>query len=320
MTDRPFVGYPGSVALDRGDAAAVVMASDGAQLTYADLDLRSTRLARILREHGMQPGGHLALLMGNESRFLEVCWAALRSGLYCTPISPRATVAEAAYIVGDAGATDLIVGSALHQLGLEVRESVSTVRGLIAVDGGRVGLADYEEIVASGPTTTLDSETEGAMLLYSSGTTGRPKGVERPLSGRPPGSSNPMAPFMPRLGLSPASVFLCPGPLYHAAPVGFSLAVQRVGGTVVLMERFDARGVLAAIERFKVTHTQLVPTMMLRILRLPAEVRAGYDVSSLQRIVHAAAPCPSHVKREFIEWLGPIVDEYYSGTEGSGIT
>jgi fatty-acyl-CoA synthase len=313
-------GYPGSIALQRGSAPAIVMTADDTTISYAELDRRSTQLARLLRQTGLMPGDHLALLMANDVRFLEVCWAALRSGLYCTPINPASTPAEVDYLVRDSNASVIVAAANAGELAREVAASVDDVRRVLAVDGSAIGIDDYEGVLAQAWSEPLHGETEGAMLLYSSGITGRPKGIERPLSGRPPGSSNPMAPFMSKVAFDASTVFFSPAPLYHAAPVGWSLAAQRAGGCVVLPERFDAEQTLAAIERYRVTHIQLVPTMMLRLLRLPPKARDRYDLSSLRRVIHAAAPCPPQVKRGLIEWLGPIVDEYYSGTEGTGIT
>jgi long-chain acyl-CoA synthetase len=319
VTEASRWSYPGATARERPSAPSIIMAADGATLTYADLDRRSTALARVLRDAGLELGDHVALLMANDVRFLEVCWAALRSGLYCTPINPRSTPAEAEYLVRDSDAKVVIAAAEAAQRAVEVAASVGGVR-VIAVDGASVGALDYEAALARTSGTRLPDETEGAMLLYSSGTTGRPKGIERPLSGRPPGSSNPLSLYMDKVRLDSSTVFYSPAPLYHAAPVGWSLGTHRVGGCVVLPERFDAEQMLAAIERYRVTHVQLVPTMMLRLIRLPPEVRERYDVSSVQRIIHAAAPCPAHVKHAMIEWFGPIVDEYYAGTEGTGAT
>jgi long-chain acyl-CoA synthetase len=320
VTDPPPFGYPGSVARTRGNATACVQAPEGIHQTYAELDRRSTALARLLRESGLVAGDHIGLVMASEPRFLEVCWAALRSGLYCTPINPASTPAEARYLAGDSKAAVLIASADAGPLAADTARHTDSVQRVIAVDADRAGAEDYESVLAATKDAPLSDETEGSMLLYSSGTTGRPKAVRRPLSGEAPGTSNPMAPFTDRAGILDATVFLSPAPLYHAAPVGWCLAVQRTGGSVVLPRRFDAEQTLAAIEQYRVTHVQLVPTMMRRLLRVPATVRRRYDLSSLQRVVHAAAPCPPQVKREMLEWLGPVIDEYYSGTEGSGIT
>jgi long-chain acyl-CoA synthetase len=299
---------------------AVIMAGDGTTVTYRQLADRSVRLAAALRRAGVEPGERIVLLAENHPRVFEVCWAVLRSGLYATPISTSLTVDEASYIVADAGAAVLVATAAQAGIAAALAEAVPTVRLWLAIGGPIEGFAPYEDTIATEPRAVPDDEPEGAMMFYSSGTTGRPKGIQRPLSGRPAGSAFPLAPFQPYVGLGCDTVYLSPGPLYHAAPLGWSLGVQRCGGTVVVLERFDAETTLRAIETHRVTHAQFVPTMFIRLLRLPEPVRRRYDLSSLRTVVHAAAPCPPDVKEAMIRWLGPIVDEYYSGSEGSGIT
>lgn len=296
--------YPGEIARRHPGKVATVVAETGRSQTYGELDERSTRLARAFRQAGATVGDRIAVSLPNDIEFMEVCWAALRSGLYCTPLNPALMTAERDDIVDDAAAKVLVTAD-----GLAVRGS-----------DGWTTPEPYEQVISDAPAEPLTDETEGAMLLYSSGTTGRPKRIDRPLSGLPPGSTNPMALFVPRLGLGSATVFLSPGPLYHAAPVGFSLVTHRLGGTLVISRRFDAAATLTAIERHRVTHAQFVPTMLSRLLRLPVEFREQFDLTSLSRVVHAAAPCPVEVKRQVIDWWGPILDEYYSGSEGVGIT
>ena len=320
MTEPLDSGHVGAVARQRGSAPAIIMAADGTTVTYADLDRRSTQFARLLDDSGLGVGDHVALVMANDLQFLEVCWGALRSGRYCTPINPRSTPAELDYLVRDCGAAIVVAAAPAAERVRDVAKAVRGVRRVLAVNAAIPGVEDYEAVLSATSSEPLADETEGSMLLYSSGTTGRPKGIERPLSGLPPGSTNPLAAYMERVQFGPDTVFFSAGPLYHAAPVGWSLSAQRAGGCVVLPARFDAEQMLAAIERYQVTHAQLVPTMMLRLLRLPVEVRNRYDVSSVQRIVHAAAPCPAHVKQGMIDWFGPIIDEYYAGTEGIGAT
>jgi long-chain acyl-CoA synthetase len=298
---------------------AVVMAGDGTTVTYWQLADRSARLAAALRAADVAVGERIAILAENHPQVFEVCWAALRSGLYATPIPTSLTVDEAAYIVDDAGAAVLVATAAQAEVAAGLARA-SRARVRLAIDGPIEGFTPYEDVVDSQPAARPAEEPEGAMMFYSSGTTGRPKGIQRPLSGRPAGSSFPLAPFQPHVGLGPDTVYLSPGPLYHAAPLGWSLGVQRCGGTVVVLERFDAAAALQAIEAHRVTHAQFVPTMFIRLLRLPEAQRRAYDLSSLRSVIHAAAPCPPDVKEAMIRWLGPIVDEYYSGSEGSGIT
>ena len=311
---------PHHPAKQRPDRPALVMHDTGAVTTYRQLTERSAQGARLFRQRGLATGDGVCLLLENHARFFELVWAALRSGLYATPISTWLGAAEATAVVADTGARALVATPAQA----EVARDIATRLDLpirLAVGGAIDGFTSYEDGAAGLDGGLLDEEPEGSMMLYSSGTTSRPKGVRRPLSGGPAGTANPLAPFLSHVGLDASTVYLSPGaPLYHAAQLGWCLGAMRMGGTAVVLERFDPEAVLAAIERHRVTLVQVVPTMLIRLLRLPAETRARYDLSSLRTVLHAAAPCPPDVKREVIEWLGPIVDEYYSGTEGSGIT
>jgi long-chain acyl-CoA synthetase len=311
---------PHHPARQRPDHPAVVWHDTSEVTTYRQLTERSAQGARLFRQRGLATGDGVCLLLENHPRYLELTWAALRTGLYVTPVSSWLGPEEAAAVVADTGARALVsspghaaVATAVAaQLHLPIR---------LAVGGDVDGFDSYEAAAADLATGLLDEEPEGSMMLYSSGTTSRPKGVRRPLSGAPAGTMNFLAPFVPHAGLDDATVYLSPGaPMYHAAPLGWSIGVHRLGGTAVLLSAFDPEEVLAAVERHRATHLQVVPTMLIRMLRLPAEVRARYDLSSLRKVLHAAAPCPVDVKHQAIDWLGPIVEEFYSGTEGGGIT
>ena len=318
----PAIGplHPAAHAAIDPRRAATITAASGEVRTYADLAASSLRIAQLMQHSGLGVGDHVAIMIRNEPIFLEVCWAALRSGLYLSTINVSLTPAEAAYIVADSGSRAVVIDACYAEVaGQILHECAGTVNAMWTVNGSIPGCVGLDEALRGAPDVPI-AETEGSMMLYSSGTTGRPKGIVRPLSGRPAGTSNPLAPFTPRLQMDESTVYLCPAPLHHAAPIGFSLTTQRLGGTVVLMERFEPEAMLAAIERYRVTHVQLVPTMFVRLLKLPPELRARYDLSSLRRVVHAAAPCAPDVKRAMIDWWGPIIDEYYSGTEGVGIT
>ena len=298
------------------------MGSTGETVTFRELDERSNRLAHRLGELGMKPGGCVALLAENHPRFLEVVWAAQRSGLYYTAINTHLSPEEARYIIDDCGAEVLIGSSHLSPLlsGLET-EALPAVRQRLLIGGDLPGWESYEHSVADCPASPRPDEAEGDFMLYSSGTTGRPKGIRRPLDLAPMGQGLAGAvPFLVALGLQDGGVYLTPAPLYHAAPLAWSLGAQRVGASVVVMERFDPVEMLRLIERHRVTHVQLVPTMFVRMLKLPEEDRAGFDLSSLVAAVHAAAPCPVDIKRRMIAWWGPIIHEYYSATEGIGAT
>jgi acyl-CoA synthetase (AMP-forming)/AMP-acid ligase II len=315
--------YPGIQAERTPDRPAVVMAGSGETVTYRQLDERSNQLAHLFRKAGLQRGDHVALLMENQPRFLEVVWSALRSGLYLTAINSHLTSEEVAYIVGDCEAQAFVTSAALAGVATGIAwDELPRVSTRLMTDGTADGFAPYEDATAAFPTTKIDDEANGATMLYSSGTTGRPKGVLRPLADGKPGDG---AERVAAMGGGPykfgdGMVYLSPAPMYHAAPLAFSLNTQRFGGTVVIMEKFDPAAALRAIEQHRVTHSQWVPTMFVRLLRLPDDERLGPDLSSHQVAIHAAAPCPVEVKRQMIEWWGPIIFEYYAGTEGNGST
>ncbi|HMK12612.1 MAG TPA: AMP-binding protein [Acidimicrobiales bacterium] len=315
--------YPATYAATAPDRPAVIMGRSGAVVTYLELNDRSIRLARILREAGLQRGDHVALFMENQPRFLEVAWAALRSGLYITTINSYLTVPELAYIVNDCEAKALVTSAAKAEIvaGLSGEHDIPEVATRLMADGTIAGFDSYEDALDASSADPLDDETMGAAMLYSSGTTGRPKGVKRPLPKYKPGDPDPaVLGGKVVYGWGEDTIYLSPAPMYHAAPLAFSLNVQRFGGTVVMMEHFDAAEALALIEREKVTHSQWVPTMFVRMLKLPDDVRLSHDLSTHRVAIHAAAPCPVEVKRRIIEWWGPILLEYYAGTEGNGAT
>ncbi len=298
---------------------AVVMASSGERLSFAELEAGSRRLAHLLRDRGLERGDHMAALLDNNLRYFEVCWAARRAGLFITPVNWHLGPGEAGYIVEDCGATALVTTNRLDSLARELGQRLDAVTTRLVVDGAVEGFEDYDAAIASQPDTPLDEETAGAFMFYSSGTTGRPKGILPNMSPVPFGTPTGLDTLTQALyGFAPGMVYLCPAPLYHAAPIAWSLATQGAGGTVVVMERFDAEGVLAAIEKHRVTHVQFVPTHFIRMLRLDPEIRGRYDLSSLRTVIHAAAPCPVEIKRQMLDWFGPIIYEYYAGSEGGG--
>ncbi len=287
-------------------------------LSYAELEDRSSRCARRFRAAGLRPGDHVAVLMENRLEAFEVAWAAQRSGLYLTMVNTHLSVDEARYVVADCGAKALVVAAGYAELAGSLLDGAAGVR--LAVGGALTGYDDYRAALAATAPGPLDDECEGEVMLYSSGTTGRPKGIKRRLRGGPPGSDFRLRDLVGSLGYDRDTVYLSPAPLHHAAPLGFTTAVHRMGGTVVQMPRFDPERCLELIERFRVTAAQFVPTMFSRLLRLPDEVRIRYDLSSLRSAVHAAAPCPVEIKRAMLDWWGPVIWEYYSGTEGAGRT
>src|SRR6476469_5147942 len=316
--------YPGTWASTTPDKAALVMAGSGRTLTYAELDARSLRLARHLRDRGLDKGDVVALLSDNTPEAYEVYWAALRSGLYVTAVNHNLAAAEASYIVRDCGAKALVVSAAKADLvrGLDVG-----VGERLAYGGGVAGTVlegcdDYEAALAAAGNEPLPEQPHGDDFLYSSGTTGRPKGVKVSLPSirvDEPGYSY-VTIFGGLYDFGQDTVYLSPAPVYHAAPLRFGGVVHALGGTLVMMQKFDAENALRAVQEHRVTHTQMVPTMFVRMLKLPDEVRTSYDTSSLRYVIHAAAPCPVEVKRRVIEWLGPIVQEYYASTEANGAT
>jgi acyl-CoA synthetase (AMP-forming)/AMP-acid ligase II len=307
--------YPGTFARERPDHPAIVMAGSGDTLTYRELDERSNQLAQLWRERGLRRGDHVAILLPNHLRYLEVVWAALRSGLYYTPVNWHLTAPEVAYIVGDCGARAVVTSADLADRVTEIHPEIPLV-----LDGDLDGWERYEEVVAKQPTTPLAEEPEGQGMFYSSGTTGRPKGILFPLPERTMQDVHPLVQYASPIAHQPDDVYLSPAPLYHTAPVVFSSMAHRVGATTVILERWDPVACLEAIQRYRVTTAQFVPTMFVRLLKLPPEVRDSYDVSTLRLVSHAAAPCPVEVKRNVIEWLGPIVWEYYAGSENVGST
>jgi acyl-CoA synthetase (AMP-forming)/AMP-acid ligase II len=314
--------YPGDHVESTPDKPAVIMASSGAVLSYRELDERSTRLARLLREAGLQRGDHVALFMENQLRFPEVVWAALRSGLYVTTINSFLTAPELAYIVNDCNAQVFVTSAEKASIAAELTgaNAIPNVHTRLMVDGTVPGYDAYEAAIDSQSPERLPDEMLGATMLYSSGTTGRPKGILGPLPDVTPSEGKAMLAMGALFGFEKEMTYLSPAPMYHAAPLAFVNGVLCYGGTVVMMEKFDPVQSLALIERHAVTHSQWVPTMFNRMLKLPEEERTARDLGSHKAAVHAAAPCPVPVKNQMIEWWGPILFEYYAGTEGNGVT
>ncbi|MGO8862138.1 MAG: acyl-CoA synthetase [Acidimicrobiales bacterium] len=298
------------------------MGSSGETVTYAQLEERSVRFARALRALGVRVGDHIAILMENNRPYLEVAWAAQRSGLFYTAINTHLRAGEVRYILNDCGAVAVVASESMADVVAGLDLSHIDIR--VSAVGDLSGFDRYRDLLASTTADPLSDECEGREMLYSSGTTGRPKGVRKELPGTPLGDPT-SAPVQIAQGLyahggATDVVYLSPAPLYHGAPLVSSMSIHRLGGTVVVMERFDPSECLRLIERYGVTQAQFVPTMFVRMLRLPKEERERYDLSSLRYVVHAAAPCPVEVKRQMIDWWGPIIHEYYSGTEDIGNT
>ena len=314
--------YPGTFAATHPDRPAVIMAETGEGLTYRELEDGSVRLARTLLDHGLRRGDVVALLSDNHPRVFEVYWAAQRAGLLVTAVNHHLSPDEAAYIVDDCGARALVVSAAKDELATAIVDATPGVTLRLAFGGTVAGHRDYEEVVGAQSPEPLADQPRGGDMLYSSGTTGRPKGIKPNLVERQidePGDLY-IAVFKPMYGFDEDTVYLSPAPVYHAAPLRFGATIQSTGGTVVMMHRFDPEQALAAIERYRVTHSQWVPTMFVRMLKLPDETKQRYDVSSLRVAIHAAAPCPVEVKQAMLDWWGPVLYEYYSSSEANGIT
>ncbi|HTQ13511.1 MAG TPA: acyl-CoA synthetase [Rhizomicrobium sp.] len=310
--------HPAVIVKATPDKPAIVMASTGETLTYRQLEDRSNRGAQLFRKLGLKTGDGIAIFMENNIDFLPICWAAQRAGLYYTCVSSRLTAGEVEYIARDCNAKVLFVSHGLGGVAEQLPALLPGVK-LYSVGGTIAGYESWEAASGAMPAERIADETAGADMLYSSGTTGRPKGVRVPLSGLAIDAPSPLGGIVQMLfGLNQNSVYLSPAPLYHAAPLRYCMTINRLGGTVIVMEHFDAEEALKYIERYKANASQWVPTMFVRMLKLPDEVRLKYDVSSMKSAIHAAAQCPVEVKKKMIEWWGPVIHEYYAGTEGNG--
>jgi long-chain acyl-CoA synthetase len=318
--------YPGLHAIQNSDKPAFIMASTGEAVTYGELEQRSNRLAHLLRGQGLKRLDHFSVFMENNSRFVETCVAGERTGLYYTCINSFLTAEEVAYIVNNSESQVMITSASRLAVAREALLQCPRVKLCLVVggapslpEGGATVYRDYLQAVAGFPATPVNDEALGSAMLYSSGTTGRPKGVLRPLEVQPPSSMLPLYVFLHKLWrCEEVMVYLSPAPLYHSAPLANVSMVIRSGGTAVIMEHFDAEQYLALVARYRITHSQLVPTMFSRMLKMPDAQRLAHDLSSLKIAIHAAAPCPAKVKEQMIEWWGPIIHEYYGATEGLG--
>ena len=314
--------YPGKHVRVHPDRPAYIMAGSGETVTYAELESRTNRLARLLRANGLHRLAHYAIFMENNNRYLEACGAGERSGLYYTCVNSYLTADELAYVLNNSESRALITSREKRDVAAQALRQCPEVRlCLIVDDAGDGQFVNLDDAVSRYPATPIDDEWLGTPMLYSSGTTGRPKGILRPLPENPPSQPLPLFDFLYKLWqYREGMIYLSPAPLYHSAPQAAVGITIRSGGTAIIMEHFDPERYLALIERYKVTHSQLVPTMFSRLLKLPAQARDRHDLSSLEIAIHAAAPCPVQVKERMIEWWGPIIHEYYGATEGLGFT
>ncbi len=310
--------HPSELARQFPDKPAYIMAESGQIVTFKDLEETSNQGAQLFRSLGLNRGDHIALMMENHPRFLQICFAALRSGIYFTAISYRLQEAEVEYIVNDCGARVFITSKECQGVVDKLIGNIPNVEHSYMLDGVIAGFESWEDAIASQPKTVIADESTGASMLYSSGTTGRPKGVFKALpEGEFAADDGPNL-FSLLYGATQESIYLSPAPLYHAAPLTFTMGFILGGTTTVVMSHFEPEAALSAIEKYKVTHSQWVPTMFIRMLKLDDDVRLKYDISSMQCAIHAAAPCPVQIKEQMIEWWGPVIHEYYAGSEGNG--
>ena len=313
--------YPGMHAKLKGDQPAFIMAQSSETVTYAELEARTNRLAHFLRSRGLKRLDHYAIFMENNARYLECCGAGERAGLYFTCINSFLTAQELAYIVNNSESKVLIFSEEKRAVAIEALRQCPKVEIALVVNGPGDGsrILNFDDATASMTTTPIADESVGTAMLYSSGTTGQPKGIIRPLPEQPPSQQLPLFDFLQKLWrYREGLVYLSPAPLYHSAPQAAVNLVIRNGGTAIIMENFDPERYLQLVEKYQPTHSQLVPTMFSRMLKLPQAARERYDLSALEVVIHAAAPCPAQVKEQMIEWWGPIIHEYYGATEGLG--
>ncbi|MEO1406236.1 MAG: AMP-binding protein, partial [Pseudomonadota bacterium] len=313
--------HPCHYAKSDPDRAAYIMAASGETVTFAEVEARSNQTAHALREAGCKPGDTIAIFAENSARYFEICWAAQRAGLYYVCISSRLTAPEVEYIIRDSGARLFIASASLGHTAIEARH-LADVQDAWSIDGEIDEFTSLETLRERFPEKPIPDKMAGTDMLYSSGTTGRPKGIRPPLEHGTP-IDGPNALIMIAQGLTkagPDTIYLSPAPLYHAAPLRWCMSMTRLGATLVIMEKFDPEEYLGLVEKYKVTHTQVVPTMFVRMTKLPEDIKRKCDVSSLRCALHAAAPCPIPVKEEMIKWWGPVIEEYYAGSEGNGMT
>src|ERR1700761_4004453 len=315
--------YAGKHAQLRPLQPAFIMASTGETVTYRELDARSNRLAHLFRRRGLKRLDHYSIFMENNNRYLEACDAGERSGLYYTCVNSYLTAGELAYILTNSQSRILITSRDKLDIARDAIKECPGIELCIIADGPGESdrIVGLEAATAGLPSTPISDESVGTAMLYSSGTTGRPKGILRPLPEQPPSQNLPLFDFLIKLWqYREGMIYLSPAPLYHSAPQAAVNLTIRTGGTAIIMENFDPERYLELVEKWRVTHSQLVPTMFSRLLKLPEAVRQRYDLSSLEIAIHAAAPCPALVKDDIIKWWGPIIHEYYGATEGLGFT
>ena len=302
------------------DKPAFIMGASGEVVTFAELDAKANQIAQLLRASGIETGQHIAMMLKNCREFIEVVFGCSRAGVVFTPISTHLKNEETAYIINNCNARLFIASASLADVATEAAEHAPELLRKFIVGGETAGFEDWQSAVASQPSDEISDQSLGVPMLYSSGTTGKPKGIFRAPQNTDLDAPHPLKLVGAYYGFSDTTVYLSPAPLYHSAPLFYNTLNMTGGGTSIIMDRFDPEQALALIERYEVTHSQWVPSMFIRMLKLPEGIRERYDVSSMQRAIHAAAPCPIDIKRQMINWWGPVICEYYSSTEGVGFT
>jgi long-chain acyl-CoA synthetase len=312
--------HPSITAQTYPHKPAVIMGISGEMVTYSQLDERSNQGAQLFRSLGLKSGDHIGIMLENCRQFLEIVWSAQRSGLIFTPISTHLKKDETTYILQNCEAKLFIGSLALADVAEQLLGEATAVEHFYMVGGVKPGFESWEEATDAQPNTPIADQSNGVPMLYSSGTTGKPKGVFMDKYDRDVNAPTFAAGLGAVFGFGEETVYLSPAPLYHAAPLHYSMMTTYQGGTIVVMEKFMPELALQLIEEHRVTHSQWVPIMFNRMLKLPQDVRDAYDVSSMQVAIHAAAPCPVDIKEKMIEWWGPIIVEYYAASEGVGFT
>ena len=314
--------HPSITAETYPQKPAIIMAESGEIVTYGQLDQRSNQAAQLFRSLGLKKGDHIGMMLTNNRQFLEICWGAQRAGLIYTPISTHLMLDETSYILKNCGAKLFIACLPLAEVAEKVvSEGGTGIENFLMVDGIKPGFESWEEAVDRQPTTRIEDEANGMPMVYSSGTTGQPKGVFLPPVSDDVNAPYPLAASLgAAFGFGEETVYLSPAPLYHAAPLHYNLMTLYQGGTTIVMEKFEPERALQLIAEHQVTHSQWVPIMFIRMLKLPEEVRAAYNISSMQFAIHAAAPCPVEIKQQMIDWWGEVIVEYYAASEGVGVT
>lgn len=321
MNQLPFYGDP---ATDFSNKPAIIHGPSGKSVTYSEVDRRSIQLARHLQAIGLKRGDRFSLIMENHLRYPEICWAAMRSGLLVVPVNSFMTPDEMAYIIEDSDSKVVVTSHQMRDTATAALEKLTAgdyhLLDALMVDGVTAGWHSYEDVIDKYPVDPPKEQWQGGTMAYSSGTSGIPKGIFKPLPDRMitdgPMRSEPMRSY----GMDGQAIYLSTAPLYHAAPLGYCLYTQSVGGTVVITDKFDPESCLHLIEKYSITHSQWVPTMFVRLLRLPEEIKKRYCLDSLKAAIHGAGPCSIETKRAMIDWWGPIIFEYYGSSEGNGVT